>query len=325
MKNKWQPTASLQALKERARLLKEIRLFFEFRDILEVETPVLSKSGTTELGIQSFSTILGLSTDIKKTNLWLQTSPEFHMKRLLAAYGVPIYQISKVFRNEELSEKHNPEFTMLEWYRPGWELMQLTTEIMELIDIILGEDKWYKFTYEAIFEEFVKLNPFTSHLSEMQSKVKYMGGQNSEKFSRDDCLDFFMALLVEPFMEDLGRVIITDFPASQASLSQVITNKAGQTIAERCEFFINGVEIANAYQELNNPARQSARFAKDIMLRKERGLEQVPPPSELISAMSSDTGLPSASGVALGLDRLLMLKGNYENISEVLSFDIVSS
>lgn len=325
MKTKWQPNASLQALKERSRLLKELRLFFEFREILEVETPILSKSGTTDVGIQSFKTNLDLLTSSEKQELWLQTSPEFHMKRILAAYGVPIYQITKVFRNEELGEKHNPEFTMLEWYRPGWELMQLTTEIMELIDLILGEDKWYKFTYEAIFEEFVKLNPFTSELEEMRSKVKYMGGQNSETFTRDECLDFFMALLVEPFMEDLGRVIITDFPASQASLSRVTTNKAGRNIAERSEFFIKGIEIANAYQELNNAAKQSARFAKDIMIRKEKGLEQVPPPSELISAMSSDTGLPASSGVALGVDRLLMLKGDYENISQVLSFDISRS
>lgn len=325
MKIKWQPSASLQALKERSRLLKELRLFFEFREILEVETPILSKSGTTEVGIQSFKTILGLPTSSEKQELWMQTSPEFHMKRLLAAYGVPIYQITKVFRNEELSEEHNPEFTMLEWYRPGWELMQLTTEIMELIDIILGEDKWYKFTYEAIFEEFVKLNPFTSELEEMQAKVKYMGGQKSETFSRDDCLDFFMALLVEPFMEDLGRVIITDFPPSQASLARVSKNNAGRSVAERCEFFIKGIEIANAYQELSSASKQSARFAKDIMMRKEKGLDLVPPPSELISAMNSDTGLPSASGVALGIDRLLMLKGNYENISQVLSFDISSS
>ncbi len=283
-----------------------MRAFFDARSVLEVETPLLCSSTITDPAI----------TPIASGERWLQTSPEYAMKRLLAAGSGPIYQICKAFRGAEAGARHNPEFTLLEWYRPGFSLSELMQEVAELVQAVLGDGPVEMLSYRELFERSLGLDPLTVGCDELEAfareRLDYSGGAET----RDTWLDLLLTHLVEPGLS--GRVFVYDYPASQAALARL--RKDGEvTLAERFELYVDGVELANGYFELTDPGEQRARFEADNRALETRGELPRPLDEHLLAALQA--GLPECAGVALGLDRLLMLKLGAERLEQVLSFD----
>ena len=312
----WQPSASLNNLVARARLNRLIRDFFSRRDVLEVETPLLCTTTATDPHLHSFSVQHGNET------LYLQTSPEFCMKRLLAAGCGSIYQLGKAFRQEENSRIHNPEFTMLEWYRPDWTLHQLLDEIEALVNEAtaafgLPISPFERIHYQDCFQQAVGLNPHTSSHSELLNAANAHINGDFSGLDKNGLLDLLMSHRVEPSLPKTGAFVM-EFPASQASLAKSKKTEAGYTVAERAELYINGMEIANAYQELVDAAEQAQRFKADFKQRAELRLPELPIPQELIGALQN--GFPESAGVALGVDRLLINILNESRITDVTSF-----
>ena len=314
----WRPGASLTTLRQRAALMAQLRDFFAQRQVLEVTTPILSRGGATDPGLASLST--QISGTAHPGRYYLHTSPEFAMKRLLAAGSGPIYQLAPCFRDTEHSQRHNPEFWMLEWYRPGWSLAQLQTECIELVDLLLGPAAYTQMTYTQALVRFAGVHPFDSSLSELQDACVRFARIDAEDLDRDACLDLLISHPVEAALRTLGRVIIHDFPASQAALAKIHLNEAGHAVAKRFELYINGIEIANAYQELTQAQEQAHRFAADNQTRRAQGKPAVQADMALLHAL--EAGLPECSGIALGFDRLLMLSVGAQSLDEVLSFSL---
>jgi len=302
-KNNWQPTASLPNLKLRAEILANIHQFFADRGVLEVDTPLLSAATVTDPHLHSLVTT---------KNLYLQTSPEFAMKRLLAAGSGPIYQICKAFRDDEQGRQHNPEFTMMEWYRPGFNLQDLMRETDELLQCVLNFPPAEKLTYQQAFEKYLDINPHTAELSELKKRAKDIVGFTDD---RDSLLQLLMSQHVEP---NLTHTFIYDFPASQAALARI--RPGNPPVAERVEVYINGMELANGFYELTDAHEQKQRFLNDLEQRKKLGYPAVPHDEHLIAALAH--GLPNCSGIALGIDRLIMIAAKTNNIADVLSFPI---
>ncbi len=314
MRNDWRPSTLPTALQARARLNRCIRDFFEQRGVLEVETPLLCKETATDPYLTSWKA--------EDHPLYLQTSPEFCMKRLLAAGNGPIYQLCKAFRLEPAGRYHNPEFTMLEWYRPGWSLSELLDEIDSLLNTIAIQFNYpleptHHFTYQAAFEQTVGFDPHTSDENTLRHCVHTHINGDFQDLDRDGLLDLLMSHLVEPALPK-GPVVINEFPASKAALAQTSLNSDQILIGNRAELYLNGIELVNAYQELTDGQEQEVRFRQDITYRADHNLDPVPTPTELLGALKS--GLPSCAGVALGVDRLLMLMTNSSHIKEILSF-----
>lgn len=312
----WQPGASLEALRARARLNRLIREFFAARDVLEVETPLLCHTTATDPHLRSFAVPAGRDT------LYLQTSPEFCMKRLLAAGSGPIYQLGKAFRFEESGRLHNPEFTMLEWYRPGWTLSQLVDEVEALVHhagAAFGMDMtpFPRFTYQQVFENTLGIDPHTAPDSDLLACANGHINGDFADLDRNGLLDLLMSHLVEPSLPKTGAFVL-EFPASQAALAQKKQTESGAWVAERAEFYLAGMEIANGYQELVDPAEQQARFEADLAYRRAHGLDAVPLPEELVQALAA--GLPASAGVALGVDRLLACCDRHKSIAQCLAF-----
>ncbi len=311
----WRPTASLDALQVRAEMLASLRAFFADRGVLEVETPLLSAATVTDLHLHSLS--LRVGGDEGQT-MYLQTSPEFAMKRLLAHGSGPIYQICKAFRGAETGRRHNPEFTLLEWYRPGWDHHRLMDEIDELLGAVLESPTGERLTYAQAFERFAAVDPHGASRAELERRVRDLGVQGVADLDRDDLLNLLLTHVVEP---NLGRgrpTFVHDFPASQAALARI--RSGDPPLAERFEVFVEGVELANGYHELTDPAEQRRRFEADLAERRRRGLPDVPIDHRLLAAL--EAGLPECAGVALGVDRLVMLKVGATDISEVLAFPL---
>lgn len=304
-------------LKKRAELLKVVRHFFDSRGVLEVNTPILAPAGSTDPWLDSFTTQLeGGSTPSQL--LYLQTSPEFYMKRLLAAGSGCIYQLGPCFRNGELSKRHNPEFFMLEWYRLGWNLAELEAECCALVDEILGVANYQRMTYRQAFIDFVGLDPFTTALVDLRQTCVEVSGIDAEQLDRDGCLDLLLSHQLEPALKALERVILYEFPASQAALAEVHQDAYGNLVASRFELYVKGLELANAYQELTSASEQAARFAEDNAQRKALGKPEVAVDFKLIAAL--EKGLPDCSGIALGFDRLVMLAMGAASLDEVQTF-----
>lgn len=316
MKSQWQPTATLPTLQARAKLNRLIRDFFMERNVLEVETPLLSHSTATDPYLQSWETQSGDQT------LYLQTSPEFGMKRLLAHGCGPIYQLGKAFRLEPATKQHNPEFTMLEWYRPDWTLKQLMLETEDLIQTIVNAFEqtlppFTHLTYEDAFLQFTNINPHScDRKSLLNCANKHINGDFNE-LDRDGLLDLLMSHIIEPQLP-LGGVIVSAFPASKAALAQCTLSQSGYPVAQRAEIYIQGMELANGYQELTDPEEQCQRFKADQQYRSKNGLPATPFPAHMMAALES--GLPKSAGIALGVDRLLMLVVKHKDIQSVLSF-----
>lgn len=316
----WRPTATIEALRARATLLAEIRAFFAERGVLEVETPIASRAATTDPAIESLVT--AWSAPGRHQTLYLHTSPELPMKRLLAAGIGPIYQICKVFRDGERGRLHHPEFTLLEWYRPGWTYRELMDEVAELVRRVLDRPGLpvEHLTYRDLYLDRLALDPWTADLGALRDKARRVGisGAESLVLERDGWLDL---LLTHSLEAGLGKGCLTflqDYPPSQAALARIRPGLV--PVAERFELYLEGVELANGFQELTDPVAQAARFAADLDERHAGGLPTPPADRSFVEALKA--GMPEGSGVALGLDRLLMARVGASHIDAVLAFPI---
>lgn len=315
----WRPSASIEVLKQRALILQKIRHFFTVRDVLEVDTPALSHATVTDEHLHSFSTQFNHPFAVQASTLYLQTSPEFAMKRLLSAGSGAIYQICKSFRNEEAGRFHNPEFTMLEWYRPGFNHLQLMTEIDELMAMVLGCDKAERITYQDIFIQHLGCDPLTATLADIKilaSKCGYNELAANEN-DKDTLLMLLFSQNVEPKIGQNRPCFVTDFPASQAALAKI--SPTNPLVAERFELYFQGIELANGFHELTDGPEQLRRFEQDNVKRQNIGLDIMPIDQNFIAAINF--GLPTCAGVALGIDRLLMLALRYSKIDQVIAFE----
>lgn len=316
----WQPGATVAILQARAKLLADIRAFFSGRKVLEVETPLLASAGVTDPHLVNFSTEMHLPGAEKGQKLFLQTSPEYAMKRLLCGGSGSIYQICKAFRNEEQGHQHNPEFTMLEWYRVGFDHWQLMQEIQELLAPLLGVADFQQLSYQKAFKRYLNFDPLVDSDKSLASLCSKHGFENfaTPETPRDTQLQLLFSHLIEPQIGQDRPCFIYDFPASQAALARISNDD--NRVAERFELYYKGVELANGFHELQSPDEQRQRFAQDNDLRKAMGQPQAQPDLKFLAALQQ--GLPACSGVALGLDRLLMLVLGCADIDQVLSFSI---
>ena len=311
----WQPAANVEVLRARAGLLARIRAFFAARDVLEVETPLLCSSGVTDPAIEPLVVERGTSLGAAR---YLQSSPEYAMKRLLAAGSGPIYQVARAFRDGEAGARHNPEFSLLEWYRPGFDHHQLMDEVAELVIHCLGPKSVEQYAYRDLFRAELGLDPLTASLEQLQSLARESLDLGALSGDRDMWLDLLMSHLVEPSLADRGLCFVYDYPASQAALAR-LEEKAGQLVGQRFELYVDGVEVANGYCELTDAVEQRQRFIADNERRREHGLAERPVDELLLAAL--DAGMPDCAGVALGIDRLLMLATGQADIRQVLAFD----
>jgi lysyl-tRNA synthetase class 2 len=305
----WKPTGSLQAFRARADLYEQIRFFFADRKVQEVETPLLGVAGVTDPHIHSLALADGA---------FLQTSPEYFMKRLLAAGSGDIFQICKAFRAEEQGDRHNREFTLLEWYRQGFDLWELMDEMADLVEQLLGCNHFEHLSYAAAFDRFLGIDPFTADVESLKFEAQQHINVEMPRASKDDWLNLLMSHLIEPHLGHYAPVFLYDYPPSQASLARISQDESGNEVAERFELYYRGMELANGYHELADAEQQRSRFLQDNLLRQEMGLKAMPMDEDLLQALAN--GLPDCSGVALGLDRVLMIRLGCSRIDEVLSF-----
>lgn len=300
-------------------MLASLRLFFSVRGVIEVETPLLAATASSHPDLRPIAALRSNATGPCIRQLWLQTSPESHMKRLLAAGSGPIYQICKAFRDGEQDAIHNPEFTMIEWYRPGFDLHQLMSETEELVRGLLDRPQAERISYARLFHIHLALDPHTVPPDDLRRLCQSKGLTHSTVSSNRD-RDPWLKLLMESCIQHkLGHerpCFVFDFPASQACMARIRPGNPG--VAERFELYLDGVELANGYHELDDPTEQLSRFENENSSLQALGREPVPLDEHLLSALAS--GLPDCSGAALGLDRLLMLKFSASSISEVISF-----
>lgn len=314
----WRPEASLDNLRLRAAVLAQVRAFFAARDVLEVETPLLCQATVTDLHLDSIA--VALSPDDVR---FLQTSPEFAMKRLLAAGSGPIYQLCKAFRRDECGSRHNPEFSMLEWYRPGFDDAALMDEVEALLRHVLPVAEVppgpiERLSYRALFMRHLFVDPFEISDDALCDLVRQRVPVGAMMFSRDDALNLLMSHCIEPVLQQ--PCFVCDFPASQAALAQVMPDEYGTPVARRFELFAQGMELANGYLELTCATEQAARFGQDNRARADAGLPVNPVDTRLLEALQQ--GLPDCAGVALGFDRLVMLVAGADHIREVVSFTV---
>ncbi|MEP5568269.1 MAG: EF-P lysine aminoacylase EpmA [Halioglobus sp.] len=315
----WQSAADLDMLRQRAALLQRVRDFFAERQVMEVETPLLCSAGVTDPAIEPLIVERGQSL---RGPRYLQTSPEYAMKRLLTAGAGPIYQIARAFRDGEAGQRHNPEFTLLEWYRPGFDQHQLMREVADLVIGCVGEKPVQYVAYRDLFIAELGLDPLTASVSELQSRARQALDLGAMSGDRDMWLDLLMSHLIEPQLATRGLCFVYDYPASQAALSRIV-EQDGQLLGQRFELYADGLELANGYFELTNPEEQRRRFLADNLRRREHGQPERPVDEFLIAAL--EAGMPECSGVALGFDRLLMLASGCKDIRQVLAFDWVRS
>jgi lysyl-tRNA synthetase class 2 len=317
-KTDWRPTASIETLRLRAKVLAQIRSFFAARGVLEVETPLLAGAPVTDLHLQALSCrYRGPGAD-EGRELFLQTSPEFAMKRLLAAGSGPIFQICKAVRNGETGSRHNPEFTILEWYRPGWDHHRLMDEIDGLLRDVLDTRSGERLTYAEAFERYASIDPHSTSDEALRKRVEALGVDSTDGLRRDDLLDLILTHVIEPKLGHCQPTLIHDYPASQAALARI--RPGNPPLAERFEVFAEGLELANGYHELNDADQQRRRFEADLEAKRKAGFPEVPIDEHLLAAL--EHGLPDCAGVALGVDRLLMLIAGTRDISDVLAFPI---
>ena len=317
----WRPAASLDTLRLRARLLAGVRSFFAARGVLEVETPVLGTATVTDVHIESFRCAYHPPFGSPR-ELYLQTSPEFALKRLVAAGYGPVYQLGKVFRDGEAGRLHNPEFTMLEWYRPGWDHHALMAEVDELLQALLGTAPAERLSYGQAFERHLGIDPHRAGGPELLAAARRRGGEvpGLAADDRDGWLHWLLTSVVEPHLGRGRPVLLYDFPASQAALARVRQEPGGPAVAERFEAYVEGVELANGYHELTDGEEQRRRFAADLEQRRHRGQPAVPVDERFLAALAA--GLPACAGVSIGVDRLVMLAAGAASIEDVLSFPV---
>ncbi|WP_426242661.1 EF-P lysine aminoacylase EpmA [Psychrobacter sp. TWP2-1-2] len=322
------PTMTLAMAQQRAQLMSTIRQFFATHQVLEVQTPLLSQAGNTDTFLQSVAA--QVTYQDKPCTYYLHTSPEFAMKRLLASWQVPIYQICSVFRDNEIGVRHNIEFTMLEWYQPNYSLDDMAAELGELLAALYGHSVVMShYRYVDAFMDFVGIHPLTASLDALQAVAEDKGltgfdfnsdldnTEDGEADIRQSWLDLLFSHAVEPNLgHDLPTLII-EYPPATAALAKTAVDKEGNTVAKRFELYINGIEIANAYDELADGQALRERFERDNQLRKRHNLPQMPIDEHLLAA--SDALIP-CSGIAVGIDRLLMVITGANSLEDVISF-----
>jgi lysyl-tRNA synthetase class 2 len=311
----------LETLQVRAGLLAKIRDFFRQAGVLEVETPVCSRFGVPDPAIESFTTrYTGPGAPLGAVR-YLHTSPEFPMKRLLAAGSGPIYQLCRVFRNGELGRLHNPEFTLLEWYRPGYDHHDLMTEVAALVDALAPQPlKQERLSYAEAFQRLLRIDPHSASADSLRACAIEQGIPGAEALSldrREAWLDLLLSHRIEPHLGVDGMTFLYDYPATQAALARV--RPGDLPVAERFELYLAGVELANGFHELTDAHEQRARFLEEKRRREAMGLPEVPIDECLLAAL--EAGMPPCAGVALGVDRLLMLLTGRSQIRDVIAFD----
>ena len=316
----WQPSASIANLLKRATILTEIRRFFADRGVLEVETPAMSQATVTDIHLVPFETrFVGPGAAEGKT-LYLMTSPEYHMKRLLAAGSGPIYQMGRSFRNEEAGIHHNPEFTMLEWYRPRYDMYRLMNEVDDLLQQVLDCNSAETLSYQQAFTRHLNVDPLSADKAELREAAAKLDLSNiaDTEEDRDTLLQLLFTMGVEPHIGRDKPAFVYHFPATQASLAEISTED--HRVAERFEVYYKGIELANGFRELTDGREQRQRFEQDNRKRAARGLPQHPIDNNLLDAL--EHGMPECSSVALGVDRLIMIALGATSLSDVLAFPV---
>ncbi len=307
----WQPSVDVETARKRAELLSQLRQFFAERHVLEVDTPLLAEAPVTDPYLQAF--LVQQSNSLH----YLQTSPEYAMKRMLAAGFGSIYQICKAFRQDESGALHHPEFTLLEWYRVGFDHHDLMLEIDQLLQQILGTPTADQMSYQQCFESMFAINPHQVALSTLidltQKTLGNIIGLDSLQY--DDCLQLLFSDKIEPTLGQDRPVFVYDYPVSQAALAKTYQINDTQ-VAARFELFYQGIELANGYYELTNATEQKRRFQRDLHIRQQQRIGSVPIDQRLLAAI--EAGLPDCAGVALGFDRLLMQYCHKSDIAAVI-------
>ena len=314
----WQPSATHQLLQQRAELLQQIRDFFRQRDVLEVEMPLLSRYSVTDPHLDAVATPDPCAAG--PDPFYLQTSPEYAMKRLLAAGSGAIYSLGKAFRLGEKGSRHNPEFTLLEWYRPGFDHHALMKEVEQLVGVVLGKTSCHYLSYQEAFQQFLAIDPHNCDLSQLKGLAHQAIECQMDSDNRDDWLNLLLAEVIEPELGKGSPTFLYDYPASQAALAKISEDSQGQKVAQRFELYVDGVELANGYHELTDWQEQAQRFEQDRLLRQSLGKADREGDPRLLAALKH--GMPECAGVALGIDRLLMLKTGEPSIASVISFAI---
>lgn len=323
MQDDWRPGCPVQHLRLRATLLNRIRHYFAGRDVLEVETPLLSHAIGTDPNLDFFVT--DYVAPPNQYPLYLQTSPEFAMKRLLAAGSGSIFQITKVFRNNEAGRFHNPEFSLLEWYRVRFDLNALMDDITQLLDDVCADflklETPQRYSYQSVFHSYTGLDALDFDMRAYQHFAKTHNLPEALEICGDNhglWLDLLFSHYVQPHLGQNAICLVYGYPSCQSSLARL--NACDDRISERVELFINGVELGNGYHELTDAHEQERRFDAEIRFRQQNNLPVCPKDKRLLAALAS--GLPTCSGMAIGIDRLLMLLANAPRIADVLAFDI---
>jgi lysyl-tRNA synthetase class 2 len=315
----WGPSATFDALRLRARLYAAIRAFFAERDVLEVETPTLSQAGNTDPNIASFSLQFSGRTDGAPRTRWLRTSPEYPLKRLLAAGLGDCYELGRVFRDGEAGGRHNPEFTMLEWYRVGWDHDRLIDEVATLVQAALAlvdrNATVQRISFRELYLQRLQVDPFTADDATLRARLGDID-IDPRGLVRDDWLDLLMTHRLQPAFEPDRLLAVYDYPASQCALARIRADDP--PVAERFEIYLGPLELANGYHELGDASEQRMRFERDLDVRGRRNDAAPPLDERLLSALQA--GLPDCAGVALGVDRLLMAMTGSDRIADVLAF-----
>jgi len=321
----WRPTATPAALARRADMLQSARAFFKDRKVLEVETPILSAAAVSDPQIESLATQVAGMPGRK----FLCTSPEYAMKRLLAAGSGDIYQICKVFRDAERGRWHNPEFTMLEWYRLGFDDSALMDEVETLVRALLAPARELgpaeHLSYSAALLRHAGVDAFSSSEQDLREAALRHGIVCDAELDRDAQLDLLMGLIVGPRLGSEGPCFICDYPASQAALARLRKPRTPPAappclVAARFELYLDGLELANGFHELAAPDEQRSRFDRDLAVRRARGQIQPPLDENLLAALES--GMPDCAGVALGFDRLVAIALQADRLEESMAFSI---
>lgn len=314
LKTNWAPSASFSNLKMRAHYLEAVRAFFKARDVLEVETPLLCRASVTDPFIESFPVTIKQNGP----HYYLQTSPEYAMKRLLAADSGAIFQICKAFRQDEWGRFHNPEFTMLEWYRPNYTHHDLMNEMDDFLCAILKTKPAERMSYQALFKSYLGVNPHKTNLKELKACAASQKIVTHEIIEDPHTLlELLMTHIIEPQIGQNRPCFVYDYPSHQAALS--IVKNDNPPVAERFEVYFKGLELANGFHELLDAEEQYNRFQKNIETRKNNHQTILEIDELFLAALQN--GLPACAGVALGFDRLMMIALNAHQISDVLSFD----
>jgi len=311
---------SVKTATKRAEMMARIRSFFARRNVLEVETPVLSRTAITDCYIDLFNTVYhpcGTHTAIDTETFFLQSSPELFMKRLLAAGFPDIFQISKVFRNGECGRLHNPEFTMLEWYRLGFDMYRLIDEVAALLSDLFGEVKVTRIAYKELFERFTGIDPLAASMQDVAAFLKEKEMEVPDCVDQSDTLRFTMSMYIEPKLPQDELIVVFNYPREQAVLS--VIDCEDNRVARRFECYYRGMELANGFEELTDHNENARRVRDEVRRRKERGRTDGTPSIDFDPSVIS--GLPACSGVAVGLDRVLLCCLEGTDISSVMSFD----